>query len=223
MSNLSPQFKRGTIVLLSLIILIISGSIPHYNYLYRPSFQPQPQAFSIWGLIYLSLFAMSIKLFFENKLSITNKSLYLLSASLLLGSGWGFTVLTYPILSSIFLSLAALFAIMCIFYLRPNLLTFNGWIMSFGPSLLAGWLSLASGLGFTLAANSIGLNVPDLILLPFGLLAAIVSAYSGAPGVPMALLWAAFYSKNTLVTNIIYVISILSLFIGFKKGFTSSK
>jgi hypothetical protein len=223
MSNLSPQFIRGTIALFSLIILIISGSIPHYNYLYRPSFQPQPQAFSIWGLIYLSLFAMSIKLFFENKLSITNKSLYLLSASLLLGSGWGFTVLTYPILSSIFLSLAAIFAIMCIFYLRPNLTSFNGWIMSFGPSLLAGWLSLASGLGFSLAANSIGLNIPDLILLPFGLLAAIVSAYSGAPGVPMALLWAAFYSKNTLVTNIIYIISILSLFIGFKKGIASSK
>ena len=216
--NISNNFIRGSIVLISIIILILGGSIPRYDSLYAAPFQPKPIAFSIWILIYLSLFVMAFKLFSLKKYPMINYIVGFLSLSLLFGGGWGLTVLDYPIVSSVMLYISALCAIISTGLLKPNLKTIDGWLISLGPSLLAGWLSLASALGFSVAANSINMSTPNWILLPTGLLASLASIYSGTPGTGLALLWGGLYSKNNWVTNSLIIVAIISIISSMNKG-----
>jgi len=218
------QILRGVTVLLGLITSCVLSSFTDFKDLYQPEFQPAGIAFSIWGFIYFCILVMIVRLFCMDSYPKIDIIIAFLSTGLVASGFWGPLANDYPILQSVILYFCWLCAVISTILVRTNLRTLDGWLMSFGPSLFAGWLSLAAGLGLAIAGHSKGVHIGPWALLPTGVIAAVASVYSGTPGTSIPLLWAVYWSDwNVYSTPIVLVVGMIALIGSLARGFSYTK
>jgi len=218
------QILRGSAVLLGLIASCALSAFTDFQNLYHPEFQPADIAFSIWGFIYFGILVMIVRLFRMDSYPRIDIIIAFLTTGLVASGFWGILASGFPVLQSPILYFCWINAVISSSLVKANLRTLDGWLMTFGPALFAGWLSLAAGLGLAIAGHAKGVHIGPWALLPTGIIAAIASIYSGTPGTSIPLLWAVIWSDWSLwSTPVVLVVGILSLFGSLARGFGYTK
>ena len=207
---------KGVLIICSLIATIVAGAVarPSFESLAKPSWQPRDSAFAIWGLIYTSIaLGGAVQLLPSIATETSLPSAILLSVSLLCSAAWIFTVERFVATSAILIGAAFLTALAALVSQPPirSTLVPMGRLVSLGPGLLTGWLSLAAPLGINLAVQSRGLKeLPAWAVLPSTLTAASIGVLAGAPEVGAVLIWAAALSEKTPLTILLGVAGLVS-------------
>ena len=206
---MSNKGVQGFVVLIALLVSIIAG-VRLQSELHRAPFQPKGVAFGIWGLIYSTLAISGVTLM-NNPINWV--PVILLAFSLLFSAGWVVTVsLENKIWSAIFITVATLCAMACVSLLRPDIHNPIDWCICTGPSLLAGWLGVAMGLGINIAYhNKTETDLSGWILAPGGVLATVVGIISGSPTTGLPLIWAAILSKRSSISLAVGSLGIITV------------
>tara|TARA_B100002051_G_scaffold267135_1_gene295210 strand:- start:468 stop:1094 length:627 start_codon:yes stop_codon:yes gene_type:complete len=172
--------------LLGLVVMIVASFKVKFSQSYSPSFQPSRVAFSIWWLIFVSLAASSTLLFYEDKEYIVPA--ILLCVSMLSCAAW--TRVNSTNLAVWTLLNACVFAFLATWTFTPF------WIRA-GPSLLAGWLSVALALGVTIHLHDYGqIEEQEWFPLPFLLTNVVLAVALEAPIVSVPLVWSALFAPS---------------------------
>jgi hypothetical protein len=175
----------------ALLVTVVSSSLGVPNALHRPPWQPKGGAFSIWGLIYLSLAVTSWLLRQIPRGDYAFAAF--LSASLLCCAGWIVAVRYVGLpLSTFFICMANVCATCAVATIDIRSNEWREGVLGIGPGLLAGWLGLASSLG----ANQLYFERWDRDLPPWALLlgaapAACASVAAKTPSTGVCLVWGA--------------------------------
>jgi len=218
------QIIRGTIVLLGLTISGVGSAFSKFDDLFVPEYQPAGIAFSIWGLIYTWIGIMGIRLFLMDSFPKIDIIIGFLTTGLVGSAVWAILSNNFPVAQSPVLYFCWLCAVISTALIKSNLRTLDGWLMSLGPALFAGWLSLASGLSLGIAGHAKDVVIGPWALLPTGVIAAVASVYSGTPGTSIPFLWAVGWSNwNLYSTYVVLVVGILALIGSLIRGFSYKK
>ena len=208
---------RGAAVLVALAVTVVAGAFgsPRLSDLARPSWQPTNAAFSIWALIYASIAAgAGIQVHASAADRASSWSVALLCTSLFSSAAWLLTVGRAIEVSAACIVVAFLAALFSLLSDPPPLqCRWNSAdrVVSLGPALLTGWLSVTAPLGVNLAVQARGAEeLPGWVVLPSSLTAAVVGGVCGTPEVGAVLLWAAAFSKRTPLSTTLGLVGILS-------------
>ena len=205
-------------MLVALGVSIATGALLRStSTLHRPPFQPSGAAFGIWGVIYTAIAICGVSIMNQK---VSWWPVVLLASSLLCSAGWLATVgLAEKRWSALLISLAALTAAGSVSLLKPSLRSPSDWATSAGPSLLAGWLGVAVGLGINLAYHEVTKDdLPAWILIPGGVIASASGIIGGAPLTGLPLLWAALFSKRSSVSLLVGGLGILTAGVATFRG-----
>ena len=183
---------------------------------YRPSIQPRDGAFSIWGLIFISLIASGIGLF-NSKQPLLPSVFCLLS--LLSCTLWLFVANTkYAVVA---LTSACIFAsFTSLLYKYTN--SGQDILILIGPNILFSWLTLASALGFVIHLKEFW-NIPEQDWMPIPFLVFNVAiafanvvrgSFPSALAITFPLIWTALFSSKSWI-----FLSTALVEIGFVAGF----
>jgi len=215
---MQKNMERGTEVALGVLILIsctssilLSGRAS-FGQLPSPSYQPRNEAFGIWGLIFPLLFITSLYYLLSWKANgaATIPFSILLSSSLIFSSVWAGLVESRPALASFFLVISYLFSVstVCILSFLP--FSPSKFLFLSGPSLLAGWLTLAAPLSVSLSQIQAEWANSEWMLLPTSLVTLTVSSATSNPLVPIPILFGCALSRKSLASALLATLSLSS-------------
>lgn len=213
---LRTSVVKGAVTLVALAITILVGIVsnPDLSDLARPSWQPSNAAFSIWGLIYTGIAVGGVAQLFPSVADRVDPwSTAMLCASLVSSAAWLLSVrraVEFSVVCIVTAFLTALIALVVNTPLREPCNVADR-LVSLGPALLTGWLSLAAPLGVNLAVMARGgKELPGWVVLPSSLTAAVVGGTSGTPEVGAALMWAALFSTSSNLSKTLGVVGFVS-------------
>ena len=207
----------SSLVIVGTVVTIVSSYfVGVKSQPYRPSIQPRNGAFSIWGLIFVSLIASGIALLNSKQPLLPSVfcMLSLLSCTL-----WLFVANTKFAVYA--LTSACLFA-SCASLLYKYTNTVQDAIILIGPNILFSWLTLASALGFVIHLKEFW-NIPEQYWMPipflvFNVAIAIANvvrgSYPSALAIIFPLMWTALFSSKSWI-----FLSTALIEIGFVTGF----
>ena len=209
-TSIRMSIEKGSILLGSLAISIITGALLQMPTLHRAPFQPHDRAFSIWAIIYVAIATSAVAIMRQD---VSWYPVAFLSTSLSLCALWLVSIRREDNIPSLFLiSCATLSAMASVVLLRPNLRNPMDWAIVTGPSLLAGWLGVAAGLGINLAYHTqTNADLSPWVLVPGGLLTTFVGIVSNTPTTGLPLLWAALFSKRSSVSILVGVLGLTTI------------
>ena len=209
---------KGAVVLGCLAIVIITGAALKLPTLHRASFQPKDGAFSIWAVIYAAIATSGVAIMRQD---VSWHPVAFLSASLLLCASWLASIrLADKVPALALLACASLCAMASTLLFRPNLHNPMDWALATGPSLLAGWLGVAVGLGVNLAYHTeTGADLSPWVLVPGGLLATVVGIVGNAPATGLPLIWAALFSQRSSVSMLVGSLGLATVVTASIRGF----
>tara|TARA_B100001741_G_scaffold58035_1_gene45454 strand:+ start:5923 stop:6579 length:657 start_codon:yes stop_codon:yes gene_type:complete len=211
------NISGSSLVIVGTVVTIVSSYfVGVKSQPYRPSIQPRNGAFSIWGLIFVSLIASGIALLNSNQPLLPSVfcMLSLLSCTL-----WLFVANTKFAVYA--LTSACLFA-SCASLLYKYTNTVQDAIILIGPNILFSWLTLASALGFVIHLKEFW-NIPEQDWMPipflvFNVAIAIANvvrgSYPSALAITFPLVWTALFSSKSWI-----FLSTALIEIGFVTGF----
>ena len=204
---------RGVLVGASLAFTITAGSTLRFDSTrMRVDFQPRNEAFSIWALIYTTLgvstIALTVYTYPQLSTSHTRLDLFALltATSLVCAGAWALLVRQRKVAAAVAICSAAAAALGATATLHPPL-HLNDWLISIGPGLLSGWLSLAAVLGIALADD----RASPWLLVPAATAAAVAGAASGNPAPSLALLWGAAFTERTPPVLCVAALAVIGL------------
>ena len=209
---------KGCVILAALAVSIGVGVFHRIGMdLHKAPFQPRGAAFSIWGLIYLTICISAVAIIYNN---LSWYPVAFLALSLVCCSGWLGTVnLKDKNLSMLFIVFAALNALASVALIPLDMSDAMDWVVSTGPSLLAGWLSVAVGLGINIAYHAqTGNDISGWILAPGGILAAVVGIMRGSPLIGLPLVWASIFSTPSRFSVTVGSIGVLTVVVATIRG-----
>ena len=175
----------------ALFVTVACSALGVPNTLHRPAWQPKGGAFSIWGVIYVSLAITSWLLRDAPRTDYTFAGL--LSASLLCCAAWIVAIRYASIpLATFLICIASVFATCAVATMHIQSDQWREWVLGIGPGLLAGWLGLASALGVNLLYyERTGRDLEPWTLLLGALPAACVSIVARTPSTGACIVWGA--------------------------------
>ena len=196
-------------ILASLAVSVGAGTFGRID-LHSPPYQPQGGAFSIWGVIYVAILISGLAIMHEN---VSWYAVAPLAVSLVCSGGWLFAVqFKNKLFSAVLISVSALSAMACVVLLRPDLHRPIDWAISIGPSLLAGWLGVAMGLGINVAYHAqTETDLSQWVLAPGGILVATAGIVGGAPITGVPLIWAAIFSMPSMIRIVVGGLGIVTV------------
>lgn len=213
------MIKDGIILLLGTALIVFTSYHTKLEPLsYKPKIQPKNGAFSIWAIIFASLFISSIFVLIENINYLL--PVLLCSASLVCCSVWLF--ISEKIQAVYLLISATIFACICsLTFLQYRNIHF---IILLGPNLLFSWLTIASSLGIIIHLKIFyGFDEKVYFIIPPILLNFVVFAtttlhenYIGAIFIIFPLFWTLLFSD---IHNFTLFSIPVFLEIGFILGF----
>lgn len=137
--------------------------------------QPVGWAFSIWGVIYLALLAVSLWAVIVPKQSPGwGRIAWPLAASLLIGSFWIDVASTLPVVATAMILPMTAFAIMAM--MRAD----DDWRMTVPLGLYAGWLTAASGVAISVVLTGYGILGAQIAAIALLIIVLAVSIWIAA-------------------------------------------
>lgn len=184
--------------------------------------QPAGYAFSIWGLIYISLFAWIIRMFFiKNARNMIHLSLQWLPVmNFVLNSIW-IIVFTQEWILASNVVIIALWVTIYMMYRQVNKGEYH-WLDRLPLSLYLGWVTLATVVNIFTWLEEIGVSYsqpfdePVVVMIVLGALAILVSLFSIAYHdwiIPLVGVWTyiAIFTNADTNDNVFYVVIVVGI------------
>ncbi len=211
------SYILASILATSTLITICSSSTIRFKSTYRPVFQPENGAFSIWGIIFSLLLASSVSMFVNQ--APNSNSVVFISASLILCSLWTLTFSEKKYITSFLLLLfGGLTSLVGLTFLKKST-NIESWIYEISFSLFSGWLFVATLLAFAIAMHENGIDDFDsyYMLLFSSLLIYSISILVKKPILNIPILWALLFQSDINFINIISffinIVGVLKIFL----------